>query len=451
MLLLYIMADVMGHGGDGAGDPPIPPWRGPGRHGMDGVLARRKTRGKAKNLELQRQRDKSGRPLTLEFDRAAMYTPVGRPYDLFVRECNFDIEALEKRIEQFRKAHTRKDETWDSYLAYRKYIELEREFELLNDPSPEPSKEVGVFEKVLGSRRGHYKGIVRKPLATATIPPHFNVGQSSQEAPTKDALAQMLEDPRHRDIEMRWQNFYVRTRQSKVVERARVPGIPKMATTLAGTEDLELLRLLSKICNKEEISIGYSFSKNFWKRFAELLSTKVDHRISSSECIRAAKQHNMIYEGNQIICLFYLLTKFYGFAVSIESVLIFCDLRDTPQAIRHPTSKNAEYRTLLHSIYRKVPRLLYPSESGTCSGGPIRSRSSKTCSTSSGMRREDWTDEWKALEPKLYNYLGSLLDTNQLKFDDLDKVAAHFKIYASSSALKIFLEIKVPTKKLEMI
>lgn len=64
-------------------------------------------------------------------------------------------------------------------------IELEREFELLNDPSPEPAKEVGVFEKVLGSRRGHYKGIGRKPPVTPTIPPHFDVGQPSQEAPTK--------------------------------------------------------------------------------------------------------------------------------------------------------------------------------------------------------------------------------------------------------------------------
>ncbi|KAI3780350.1 hypothetical protein L2E82_10328 [Cichorium intybus] len=143
-----------------------------------------------------------------------------------------------------------------------------------------------------------------------------------------------------------------------------------MATPLASAHDHELLRLLSRICNKEKISIGYSFSKDFWKRFADLLSTKVDHKISSSECIRAAKYHNIIYDG-------------------------------TPEAIRHPTMQNAEYRTLLHSIYLKVPRLLYPSESGTGSGGPIRSRSSKTCSTSSGMRREDWTDEWKALEPKL--------------------------------------------------
>ncbi|KAI3778420.1 hypothetical protein L2E82_07700 [Cichorium intybus] len=267
---------------DGAGDPPLPPWRGAGLHEMDGVPARRKTRGKAKNLELQRHRDKTGQKFTLEFDRATTYTPVGRPYDLLVREVgiymwnnmsfdrkdwntvtraekdalvqhlkrNFDFDAIEddcermhlkggvdavlmkryrdrksdakvkfdeaggyndidrarahpprgrKKIEQFKKAHTRKDGTWDSDLAYQQYIELEREFELLNDPSPEPAKEVGVFEKVLGSRRGHYKGIGRKPPVTPTIPPHFDVGQPSQEAPTKDALAQMLEDPRHRD------------------------------------------------------------------------------------------------------------------------------------------------------------------------------------------------------------------------------------------------------------
>ncbi|KAI3763957.1 hypothetical protein L2E82_13955 [Cichorium intybus] len=297
------------------------------------VPARRKTRGKAKNLELSRHHDKTGRKMTLEFDRATTYTPVGRPYDLFVREVGiymwnnmpfnrkdwksvtkaekdalinhlkrrFDFDVIEddcerlqltggidsvlmkryrdrksdakvefddaggykdidrarthppegmtlqnwnkaidffctpeyrrrsdankgtrqkqqytnrggtstyssacyktgrKRIEQFKKAHTRKDGTWDSDVAYQQYLELEREFHLLNDPSPEPSKEVAVFEKVLGSRRGHYKGIGRKPPVTATIPPHFDVGQSSQEAPTKDTLAQMLEDPRHRD------------------------------------------------------------------------------------------------------------------------------------------------------------------------------------------------------------------------------------------------------------
>lgn len=35
IVLLCMMADVMGHGGDGAGDPPLPPGFGQGEHEMD--------------------------------------------------------------------------------------------------------------------------------------------------------------------------------------------------------------------------------------------------------------------------------------------------------------------------------------------------------------------------------------------------------------------------------
>ncbi|KAI3710005.1 hypothetical protein L2E82_39778 [Cichorium intybus] len=61
-----MMADVMGHGGDGDGEPPPRGFGGPSHHQQD-------TNGR--------------RPLPLVWDRAATYIPVGDYYDLFIREA----------------------------------------------------------------------------------------------------------------------------------------------------------------------------------------------------------------------------------------------------------------------------------------------------------------------------------------------------------------------------
>ncbi|KAJ0556804.1 hypothetical protein HanIR_Chr07g0318001 [Helianthus annuus] len=55
LIFAYLMADVppWGHGGDGTGDPPIPPGGFCGTHEIDAVPPK-KVRGKAKNEKLRR-------------------------------------------------------------------------------------------------------------------------------------------------------------------------------------------------------------------------------------------------------------------------------------------------------------------------------------------------------------------------------------------------------------
>ncbi|XP_022031801.2 uncharacterized protein LOC110932856 [Helianthus annuus] len=68
------MADVApwGHGGDGAGDPPLPPGGIRGTHETD-VVPPKKVRGEAKNEKLRRL-VKAGGPVSLTFDRQVMFS-----------------------------------------------------------------------------------------------------------------------------------------------------------------------------------------------------------------------------------------------------------------------------------------------------------------------------------------------------------------------------------------
>ncbi|KAD4385608.1 hypothetical protein E3N88_25777 [Mikania micrantha] len=194
------MADFMqgrGHGGDGAEDPPPPGGFGRGHHEAD-FDAPRKTRGKAKNKKLTHAVSLSGRPLTIPFDVNATFTPVGELNDWFTREVGiymwehiaFDktswkyVSSAEKnalyehfknksRLEAFHNAHTGKDGTFDSEVAERHYNDLKAEFqnqigpnsdgEFDEESSASHPNEVAVFEKVMGVRRGHTRGIGRKP------------------------------------------------------------------------------------------------------------------------------------------------------------------------------------------------------------------------------------------------------------------------------------------------
>ncbi|KAJ0820553.1 hypothetical protein HanPSC8_Chr16g0709331 [Helianthus annuus] len=87
LIFAYLMADVApwGHGGDGAGDPPLPPGGFRGTHETDAVPPKR-VRGKAKNEKLRRL-VKAGGPVSLTFDRQVTYTPVGKTRDMFSREA----------------------------------------------------------------------------------------------------------------------------------------------------------------------------------------------------------------------------------------------------------------------------------------------------------------------------------------------------------------------------
>ncbi|KAD4585650.1 hypothetical protein E3N88_23251 [Mikania micrantha] len=77
------------------------------------------------------------------------------------------------RLEAFHNAHTGKDETFDSEVAERHYNDLKEEFqnqigpnsdgEFDEESSASHPNEVAVFEKVIGVRRRHTRGIGRKP------------------------------------------------------------------------------------------------------------------------------------------------------------------------------------------------------------------------------------------------------------------------------------------------
>ncbi|KAJ0753535.1 hypothetical protein HanPI659440_Chr09g0336911 [Helianthus annuus] len=86
------MADVApwGHGGDGAGDPPLPPGGIRGTHETDAVPPK-KVRGKAKNEKLRRLVKAGGGggggAVSPTFDRQVTFTPVGKSRDMFSREA----------------------------------------------------------------------------------------------------------------------------------------------------------------------------------------------------------------------------------------------------------------------------------------------------------------------------------------------------------------------------
>lgn len=166
----------------------------------------------------------------------------------------------------------------------------------------------------------------------------------------------------------------------------------------------------------------------------------------------------------QIICLFYLLTKFYGFAVSNESVLIFCDLQRTPHLTTHPVMDQNLYWSALNTIYAKSMRInpKYPPESGegsggsrAGSGGPIRTRetcrSNNTCSSSGRRQMDGSRDEWIEWEPLLAAALASLHSADLVSIVEVDQVSALFKRSATHVALRLFLGKNLQSDQVKII
>ncbi|MFS8022681.1 hypothetical protein Hanom_Chr16g01442361 [Helianthus anomalus] len=74
------------------------------------IVPRKKTRGKAKNLKLDAELRRTGRPLTLPIDTGCTFHPVGKPCDYFTREvgiCMWRNIPLDrsgwKNVDQFEK------------------------------------------------------------------------------------------------------------------------------------------------------------------------------------------------------------------------------------------------------------------------------------------------------------------------------------------------------------
>ncbi|KAK9048083.1 hypothetical protein SSX86_001424 [Deinandra increscens subsp. villosa] len=151
------MTDVMGlgHGGDGAGDPP-PPLRGqPGHHESDPVPPRRKTRGPAKNERLAKLVEKEG-PLSVPFDRAITYTSVGDRHDMLVREVTKYIKN---------KIPLDKD-TWSAVSEAERnalYEHLRQNFKLGElEKDPEALRLMDGLEKAIKKRYRDTKANIKK-------------------------------------------------------------------------------------------------------------------------------------------------------------------------------------------------------------------------------------------------------------------------------------------------
>ncbi|KAI3786098.1 hypothetical protein L1987_45225 [Smallanthus sonchifolius] len=108
------------------------------------------------------------------------------------------------RLEAFHDAHTLKDGTFDNELAEQQYHELAREFELQTQRSNEEGSssqtdDVAIFEKVLGDRLGHTRGIGRKPPSSASSSFFDEEGQTNPSSLTQAQIAALFQEPNFRD------------------------------------------------------------------------------------------------------------------------------------------------------------------------------------------------------------------------------------------------------------
>lgn len=111
------------------------------------------------------------------------------------------------RVEAFRDGHTDKEGKFDSPVTEQQHRDLQRAYEECTQTPPD---HIGIFEKVLGARRGHVKGVGRKPsLKGLTC---FEEGQSSQpqtQSTEKNKFEKLLENPafRARLVKMMEESF----------------------------------------------------------------------------------------------------------------------------------------------------------------------------------------------------------------------------------------------------
>ncbi|KAK1424867.1 hypothetical protein QVD17_20207 [Tagetes erecta] len=98
------------------------------------------------------------------------------------------------RLDQFHDAHTDKDGKFDSELAESQYKEYECQNEALGEEgsfSQLHPRDVSIFEKVMGPRRGHIKGIGPKPSSTS---PSVVTREDEQVTPPSLTQAQVEKD-----------------------------------------------------------------------------------------------------------------------------------------------------------------------------------------------------------------------------------------------------------------
>ncbi|KAI3817395.1 hypothetical protein L1987_11185 [Smallanthus sonchifolius] len=213
-MLVYLMADVMGlgHGGDGAGDPPPPFGDGQGVHEMDlGVENDFYTREVGIFIWHEIALDKMSWRYVSPAEKNALNEHLKQKFDLdairrhaLQTKLRGGLDANKTRLEAFHDAHTLKDGTFDNELAEQQYHELAREFELQTQRSNEEGSssqtdDVAIFEKVLGARLGHTRGIGRKPPSSASSSFFDEEGQTNPSSLTQAQIAALFQEPNFRD------------------------------------------------------------------------------------------------------------------------------------------------------------------------------------------------------------------------------------------------------------
>ncbi|CAI9275692.1 unnamed protein product [Lactuca saligna] len=179
--LVHLMAAVMGHGGDGGDEPPHPFGGDFGVHQIDArwsatidhFLTDTHCKRSSVNKECRKKQVVKNRGGTCSYGSAS-----------FKNNLN--------KLEVFHRAHVNKQGEFVDPLVEEQYNALVAEVALqtqhIADSGGDPNSIdwIALFEKVLGARRGHVRGIGPKPSVVGTSAPTQWQSQSQTPQPTQD-------------------------------------------------------------------------------------------------------------------------------------------------------------------------------------------------------------------------------------------------------------------------
>ncbi|KAK1433130.1 hypothetical protein QVD17_10036 [Tagetes erecta] len=113
---------------------------------------------------------------------------------------SFCYKKKKNRLEAFHHANTDENGNFYSELAKQQHDNLKERFEVLSQTQTEESttsKDVEVFESVLGRRRGHYRGIGPRPSTSTAA--SSNIAHEHEQGPISPALTQAQIDTLFQD------------------------------------------------------------------------------------------------------------------------------------------------------------------------------------------------------------------------------------------------------------
>ncbi|CAH1452783.1 unnamed protein product [Lactuca virosa] len=165
------MAAVMGHGGDGGDEPPYPFGGGFGDHQNDG------------DVEAARAQAHTG------MDRQCWNVAI----DCFLTEKHQKRSAGNKECRKKQVVKNRGGTCSYGSACFKKTHHIA-------DSDPDTIDWIIIFEKMLGTQRGHVRGIGPKPSSAAgtSVPSQWQ-SQSQAPQPTQTELGALFEEPLAKD------------------------------------------------------------------------------------------------------------------------------------------------------------------------------------------------------------------------------------------------------------